>query len=334
VRASSRPNSVAVRQPTGHAVGMLRIVPLTDEQAAFEIDRAAATVEAPDIPFDTAETYRARLRHPWPGQEVQQFLAVRDGVPAGHLELALPQLDNLANVNVQLFVHPDHRRRGTGRALLAFAVERAVALGRRHLIGVAADSAAFATAVGAGPALAEIRSRLELAAAPEDSPAAAGYRIVRWTDMAPEEFLDDLGSLDSRLNGDAPVGDLAWEPENVDAARIRAGEQAARRRLRTTFQTGAVHEASGRLVAWTMIGAQRDTAWHAWQNITIVDPGHRGHGLGLTIKKQNLRYAHSGRPGLRAIDTFNAATNDHMLRINRAMGFREVDRWTQWQLTV
>ena len=141
--------------------------------------------------------------------------------------------------------------------------------------------------MGAVPALAEIRSRLDLAAAPEDSPVAPGYRIVRWTDVAPEGFLDDLGSLDSRLNGDAPVGELAWEPENVDAARIRAGEQAARRRLRTTFQTGAVHEDSGRLVAWTMIGAQRDIAWHAWQNITIVDPGHRGHGLGLTIKKQN-----------------------------------------------
>lgn len=326
---------------------MLRIAPLADDQAAFEIDRAAAESDTPDIPMGTFEAYRARLGHPWPGHELEQYLAVRDGVPAGHLELGLPQLDNLANVNVQLFVHPEQRRRGTGRALFGYAVERTRALGRRHLIGPTTDDgAAFAKAMGAAAGLVEVRSRLELAPAgpldvagplavePEDIPVAAGYRLVRWTNVAPAEFLDDLGYLDGRLNADAPTGDLAWEAEKVDAARIRAAEEAMRVRRRTAFHTGAVHEDSGRLIAWTMIAGQDDTAWHAWQNITIVDPGHRGHGLGLTIKSQNLRYAHSSRPGLRAIDTFNAAANDHMLRINRTIGFRAVDQWTQWQLTV
>jgi len=377
VRASSRPNfpgriSVAPRQPAGQSVEMLRITPLADDQVAFEIDRAAAEADTPDIPMGTFEAYRARMRHPWPGHELEQYLAVRDGVPAGHLELGLPQLDNLASV--QLFVHPEQRRRGIGRALFACAVERTRALGRRHLIGPAAeDGAAFPKAMGAAAGLVEVRSRLELtpaepllagpvdgagplaagpidgagplpagpidgagplAAGPGDAPVAAGYRLVRWTNVAPAEFLDDLGYLDSRLNADAPTGDLAWEAEKIDAARVRAAEEAMRVRRRTAFHTGAVHEDSGRLIAWTMIAGQDDTAWHAWQNITIVDPGHRGHGLGLTIKNENLRYARGNRPGLRAIDTFNAAENDHMLRINRTMGFRAVDRWIQWQLTV
>jgi hypothetical protein len=34
------------------------------------------------------------------------------------------------------------------------------------------------------------------------------------------------------------------------------------------------------------------------------------------------------------LDTFNAASNVHMLRINRAMGFREVESVIEWQLTV
>ncbi|RSM46584.1 GNAT family N-acetyltransferase [Actinoplanes sp. ATCC 53533] len=315
---------------------MLRIAPLADDQTAFEIDRAAAESDTPDIPLGTFEAYRARLRHPWPGNELEQYLAVHDGVPAGHLELGLPLLDNLANVNVQLFVHPEQRRRGIGRALFGHAVERTRALGRRHLIGPTTDDgAAFARAMGAAAGLVEVRSRLDLATAePPDTPVAAGYRLVRWTNVAPAEFLDDLGYLESRLNADAPTGDLAWEAEKVDAARVRAAEEAIRVRRRTAFHTGAVHEDSGRLIAWTTIAGQDDTAWHAWQSITIVDPGHRGHGLGLTIKNQNLRYARSSRPGLRAIDTFNAATNDHMLRINRTMGFRAVDQWTQWQLTV
>ncbi|MEU8611360.1 GNAT family N-acetyltransferase [Actinoplanes sp. NPDC048791] len=314
---------------------MLRIVALTDERAAYDIDRAAAEADAPDIPFSSFETYCTRLRHPWPGNEAEQYLAVHDGTPAGHLELYLPQLDNLANVIVELFVHPDHRRRGTGRALLAHAVRRATELGRRHLISEAVAADAFARAAGAIPALLEIRSRLDITGPlPDDSPAAAGYRLVRWTDEAPEELLDDIGYLDSRLNEDAPTGELAVESEKIDADRVRAAEETLRLRRRTTFHTGAVHEQSGRLVAWTMIASENDTGWHAWQNITIVDPDHRGHGLGLTIKNHNLRYARTARPGLRAIDTSNAVENEHMLRINQAMGFRPVDRWTQWQLTV
>jgi GNAT superfamily N-acetyltransferase len=348
VRASSRPNlsrtksqshqiSVALSRPAGHPVEMLRIAPLTDDRAAFEIDRAAAEVDSPDIPFGSFEAYRARLRHPWPGSELEQFLAVRDGVGVGHLALALPQLDNVANVNLELVVHPGHRRRGTGRALIAFAVERAGALGRRHIIGEtgAGAGASFAAAVGAAPGLVEIRSRLELGAAePADTPVAPGYRLVRWTGVAPEEYVDDLGYLDSRLNVDAPVGDLALEPEKVDAARIRAAEAAHRVRHRVAFHTGAVHEGSGRLVAWTLITSRDDVPRHAWQLITIVDPGHRGHGLGLAIKNQNLRYVRSARPAVRVIDTYNAAGNVHMLRINRLMGFRKVDQVTLWQLTV
>ncbi|GAA3338900.1 GNAT family N-acetyltransferase [Amorphoplanes nipponensis] len=337
---------------------MLRIVPLTDERAAHAIDRTVAELDAPDIPFDTLEGYRARLRYPWPSQELEQYLAVRDGAPVGHLELGLPQLDNRDNVNMLLCVLPAERRAGAGRAMLTFAIERARALGRRHLIGASAggpasspsgpsggggpagpggpvsDGAAFAAAVGAVPGLVELRSRLDVtAAAPADVPPPPGYRIVRWTGTPPGEYLDDVGYLDSRLNLDAPVGDLAWEPTRVDAARVRATEEMLRARGCVTFHTGAVDEAGGRLVAWTVISGRAGHARHAWQGITMVDPAHRGRRLGLTIKIQNLAYARAGRPGLREIDTFNAAQNDHMLRINREVGFRPVDRWIQWQLT-
>jgi len=95
-----------------------------------------------------------------------------------------------------------------------------------------------------------------------------------------------------------------------------------------------VHEASGRLVASTVITARDDVVRHGWQGVTIVEPGHRGCGLGLTIKSQNLRYARSCRPALRAIDTFNAAANAPLLRINQLRGVRKADEVTQWQLTV
>ena len=80
------------------------------------------------------------------------------------------------------------------------------------------------------------------------------------------------------------------------------------------------------------VGATPD--WHAFQQITIVDPDHRGHRLGTIAKIENLRYAMSHEPALRIIDTWNAAVNDHMISINEAIGFRPVDSWNNWQLTL
>jgi len=320
---------------------MLQIEPLSDAQTAFEIYRAAIEADTPDLPLGSLEAFAARQRWPWPGNATEFHLATLDGVPAGYVELGLPQLDNLGSVNVQLFVHPGHRRRGVGRALHAFTVDRARALGREHVIAPTTDrgpaGAAFATAMGAKPGLAEIRSRLDVGTVDLDrlsAPAAAGYRLVQWVSVAPEEYLDDLAYLEGRLNEDAPSGDLAREAEKVDADRFRAVEEAMRIRGRTAFHTGVVHEACGRLVGSTMIAVAADAPWHGWQNITIVGPGHRGHRLGLLIKIENLRHTLRRSPELRAIDTFNAAENTHMLGINRTMGFREVDAWTQWQQSV
>ena len=97
---------------------------------------------------------------------------------------------------------------------------------------------------------------------------------------------------------------------------------------------GVVHVASGRLVAFTLLSGEQEVADHLWQDITLVDPPHRGRRLGLVVKLENLRHAREQRPGLRVIDTFNASSNAHMLAVNVAMGFRPVDRWTQWQQTV
>jgi hypothetical protein len=38
--------------------------------------------------------------------------------------------------------------------------------------------------------------------------------------------------------------------------------------------------------------------------------------------------------GLRVINTWNAAVNDHMISINEALGFRPVDALVNWQQEV
>ncbi len=96
----------------------------------------------------------------------------------------------------------------------------------------------------------------------------------------------------------------------------------------------AVHEPSGQVVAWTLIDLGPSADWHAFQQITIVDPAHRGHRLGLLTKVENLRWVLHHEPALRVIDTWNAAENRHMITINEQLGFRPVDAWTDWQLTI
>jgi hypothetical protein len=200
---------------------------------------------------------------------------------------------------------------------------------------------AFAAAIGGENALGEVRRRLDLSTLDDEMldnqlaeawQRADGYRIVRWRDTVPDEYAPDVAYLDSRMITDAPLGDIKWEPEKIDVERIRESEAQRKEQGIRSYSTGIVHEESGRLVALTAIGSEKSVHDHAWQWITIVDPVHRGHRLGMIVKIENLRYALAHEPSFEVIDTWNAAVNKHMIAINEAMGFRPVDSWVNWQV--
>ncbi|WP_341717857.1 GNAT family N-acetyltransferase [Micromonospora sp. FIMYZ51] len=328
----------------------------SDEAAlddAYRIFAAAQAVDAPDVPAGDRAEFGLVAAHPPYGSLIHRALARHGGEAVGYLWLRLPQLENTENGLVEIFVEPAHRRRGVGRALLAYAQEVAAGHGRRRLIaevgGVPpgvdrqAPGEAFAAAVGAQAALPMVRRRLDITRLDEAlltalhehaRSRAAGYRTVAWRGAAPEEYVADVARLEGRLLTDAPTGDLTVEGEKVDATRIRKIERFQALRGRRRYHLGAVHEQTGRLVAWTMIQAGPSTAWHAWQEITIVDPTHRGHRLGLLVKIENLRHVLTHEPELRAIDTWNAAVNDHMVSINEQLGYRAAESCADWQLTI
>jgi GNAT superfamily N-acetyltransferase len=322
----------------------------SDEQAirqAWAIEQDSDQHEFPDIPHDPLEEFELRVRQPPPGHRYERALAFLDGAPAGYIELSMPLLDNLEILTTRLSVRPELRRRGVGRALHTWAVDRARADGRKRLIGQATDRApggpAFAAAMGAKPGLHDTRSRLDVTAVDLDGietmlaearKHADGYRLEIWQGMPPDAYIDDVAALDGMFIDEAPLGDLEMEPEKVDAARIRSSEQNKLDRGLDRLHAGMVHEATDSMVAWTTLNGTRAVPHHMMQHITLVHPGHRGHRLGLIVKLENLKQALRIRPGLEAIDTWNATSNEHMLAINRAMGFREVDRWVDWQHTI
>ncbi|MEU9509027.1 GNAT family N-acetyltransferase [Micromonospora sp. NPDC048170] len=337
----------------------ITIAPLdAADQAAidevYRIGAAANEADLPDFPPFCRRHFEAALRHPMPGSLPLWALARVDGGPAGYLALDLPQLDNTENATAEIVVHPGCRRRGVGRALHEHAVRLLRERGRKRVLAMAVSAlpggparsgaaGAFAASTGARPALAEVRRRLDTtrlddeglaASLAEARSRAAGYRTVRWQGHTPEEYVADIAYLDGRLSTDAPLGDVQWEPERVDADRLRGADRALAARGRRRYHTAVRHEASGRLVAWSLLDVGATVDWHAFQQITIVDPEHRGHRLGLLSKVENLRHLLAHEPAVRAIDTFNAAENAHMVRINEQLGFRPIDGWTDWQLTI
>lgn len=298
-------------------------------------------------------TGRNWLEHPWPGRLIEQYVARLDGVAVGRVDVRMPTLDNLTNLYLEIDVVPEQRRKGFGRKLYEHAVDRARANGRSHLVisgpealpdlpvhdGGAAP--AFAKAMGLDSAnLPEVMRRLEIPAVDEGrleelytgaQAVSAGYRLVQWQGAAPEELVEDLAYLDGRLLEDAPTGDLQIEPDKVDAERFRAIEAMVARRGSPNFHTVAVHEATGRAVAWTSIHGEAHIDWHVWQGITIVAPEHRGHRLGILVKVANLRYLRSAAPAVTTVDTGNAAENSYMISINEQMGFRPTYSFQTWQ---
>ena len=263
-----------------------------------------------------------------------------DGRPVGLLNVRLPMLDNLNAVNVELIVHPDHRRRGHGRQLAKAALDEVRALGRTRVFAPVAswpDRPALGQRLleehGFKPVIQDTRRMLDLVEHPPGRrpEPAPGYRLVQWREHAPDELVEGLAYLSGRMTLDAPMGDMDYEPERWDAARYREMEADAVARRLERLVTAAVHE-SGQVAGLTEIAASTVAPEVAEQWNTIVDPDHRGHRLGLLLKQWNHTYVVEQRPDVRYVNTWNASSNSHMIAVNEAVGFRAMETWTEHQL--
>lgn len=321
--------------------------------AAYRVKALADANDVPDFPPPCRVAFDVGLRVPWPGEETHRWVARTPGGDlVGYLQIDLPTLDNLENAHIDIVVEPGHRRQGHGRALYDHAVAFLRGRGRRRLTTFTAETlpeggeprdpgpTAFCRARGMQSALGEVRRRLDLTTVDRAAldamlagarAASAGYSLVRWGSVVPEEYVAGVALLDSDFLNQAPLGDLRMEAEKIDADRIRAMDQARAQFGRKAVNTAAVHDETGELVAWSGLSRPASHVEHGGQGITLVHPAHRGHRLGLLTKIENLNYAIAEMPGLRYIDTWNAAVNQHMIAINEQMGFRAVDYWHNWQ---
>jgi GNAT superfamily N-acetyltransferase len=319
----------------------------------YDLIVAVSRHDLPDIPMLSRRGHTARFEHPWPSSTEEVLLAWDSDRVVGAASYLLPQAENLSMVYLELTVHPQHRRSGIGTRLLE---EVYAAARRRHrgLIevetvralpgGVVRDEAGYRYLTNRAhqPGVASIRSRCAIAdhaGADEATLAEAwthadGYSLVQWPNAVPEEIIEDVAALQSRLMLDAPTGDLAVEQQVYDAARVRGQETTELGRGHRWYSTAARHDATGQIVARTKLAFETDDDTHARQRVTIVEPGHRGRRLGLIVKSANHAYTRAHEPALRVIDAWNAEENTHMRTVNALLGFQPVDGWSVFQLPV
>lgn len=317
----------------------------------FALRRASFALDLPDDPDPVRGEIVASIAHPRPGYVPEEYVALLDGHVVASMRLGFNTIENKHVAGVGGCVDPRFRRRGIGRAMWDHALDRIRAKGCTVVQATAfapveggADrlihGIEFLKAMGAEPKLDEIRRRVDLSTVDEDANAALledawnradGYELRRWVNFMPSELIDDIAYLDGRVLTDSPTGDLDIEAFKVDAARIRAADCA---KLRTGVHVALVHNDSGRVAAWACLSHGVDHKGFASHGVTIVDPEHRGRRLGTVVKLELHRYAKAVTPGLRVIDTYNAAENGHMIRINDLVGFRPLDALVDFQREV
>jgi hypothetical protein len=62
-----------------------------------------------------------------------------------------------------------------------------------------------------------------------------------------------------------------------------------------------------------------------------VVAAHRGHRLGLLLKVAMNLWLRDAQPQLTEISTWNAESNDHMIAVNEAIGYRVLGRQLEFQ---
>ncbi|MEZ5165094.1 MAG: hypothetical protein R2695_00900 [Acidimicrobiales bacterium] len=227
---------------------------------------------------------------------------------------------------------------------VAAALDLAEADGRTSMLGWGADTAAeaaFWTGLGAEKKYSERMSALDVTAVDGDlmqrwvdqrTERAADVRLVRWEGRCPDEHLGAWIESRNAMN-DAPHEDLDVNDGEIDAARLRADEEA-RLALGTRVMNLFALDPQGGPVGHTTIHVNTFEPAASWQWDTVVLAAHRRRGIGRWLKAAMWQWLRADAPEVTRLRTGNAESNAAMLSINVAMGFRAAAVFGAWQTDV
>lgn len=289
--------------------------PQRDITAAYRVLRAAH----PHLVLSESALAWQVVRAP-AAQRLRVLVAVDGGDAVGLVRCGLDWETTVpgqgfANVSV----HPDHRRRGAGGALLAAAEAylRGLAVTRVHAwVSDDAGSLAFADRHRYARRRSASYQRLDLAAAPPMPPVPDGVVLRPWVDFAADPR--PLWAADADASRDEP-GDVPVDDMDFDGWRLSCWD-----RPDTDRELSLAAVADGTVAAFTL--AQTD-AGRYWSGMTGTRRAYRGRGLARLVKVASLRRARAR--GLTEAYTGNDALNAPMLHVNAALGYQPYA--TQWR---
>ncbi|MEO6205198.1 MAG: GNAT family N-acetyltransferase [Mycobacteriales bacterium] len=323
---------------------------LTEAQLAegLQLNNALTAEVLPDDPPGTLED-AVRNWKSIPQRMDRCLVRVHDDtgrlVASGGFGLDPDNDDNPDLLFVGINVLAGHRRRGLGSVLLRRLVQLAADRGRTRLVSASNDGVPdgklFAVAVGAQAKQANHLNHLPVADVDralletwlaEGPGRAPGYALEGWDGACPEAdlagFIDAVLVLNTAPRDDLEMNDFTLTPELF---REHEGQQ----------------EAIG-MVSWTLvvrrlsdnsIAGMHDVFWHpsepefVWVGATGVRPEDRGHAIGKWLKAAMTLRVLDERPVVTSIRTGNADSNDAMLGINKAMGYRPLLGQTTWEIS-
>ena len=317
-----------------------------DLAGGLAVLEAARRVDAPHTLPLTARTWTVDLTSGWDGEPSTCFVH-RDGRgrTVGVLEVYLPQRDNRHVAMLGVFVHPAVRRQGLGRSLLEAGLDQARELGRTAVWVEGFDTDAsrgFAACLGLEPAIVSVNrrqplgdvDRFDIDAVVSDSAAhAADYELLRLTGPVPDAMMDQMVVLVAAIN-DAPMDNLEFEDEVFSPERLRAFDTAQVAKGGRLYRLVARHRQTGVLAGHTVVAVDEERPWHAAQLDTSVLAEHRGHRLGLLLKGSMVQWLAEAEPQLLEVDTWNAASNAHMIAVNDRLGYQVMATATCYQTHV
>jgi GNAT superfamily N-acetyltransferase len=316
----------------------------TDDSAMAQQYAVVAASQRLGRPFYTPQPQAssiADLRHDDPGERCDLWGLYVGPDMVGTVTLWLPLHDNTDTVWLQLDVHPDHRGRGYGGLAGAAVVDFARDLGRTRVVTTARYPAdrpvdhpyrRFAEQHAFRLGSLDVNRRLPL---PVPAPVLSGlaeraraaylpaYRIETFT-RVPDALLAPLCACMSRVESDAPSGELEWEEEALTPERLRGFAELDEHVGRLRITSVAREAESGEVVGYTELFIIGGTT-KALQSGTFVVSEHRGHRLGLGLKVANLVALQTYRPDAVEIFSINNAENTWMVAVNEELGFEPVE---------